>query len=147
MKVILQKDVPHLGTIGDLVKVKDGYGRNFLLPRGLAVLANESNTRQLNHQKRLAQTLAAKQKAAAEAAAKTIESTPVAFQLEAGEDDKLFGSVTSRDIAEALAAKGVDVDRRKMTIDGALKEIGSFDVPVELGSGVTENIRVLIEKT
>ena len=70
MKVILQKDVPNLGTIGDLVKVKDGYGRNFLLPRGLAVLANESNTRQLNHQKRLAQTLAAKQKAAAEAAAK-----------------------------------------------------------------------------
>ena len=146
MKVILQKDVPHLGTIGDLVKVKDGYGRNFLLPRGLAVLANESNTRQLNHQKRLAQTLAAKQKAAAAAAAKTISSTPVAFKLEAGEDDKLFGSVTSRDIAEALAAKGVEVDRRKMTIDGALKEIGSFDVPVELGSGVTANIRVLIEK-
>ena len=146
MKVILQKDVPHLGTIGDLVKVKDGYGRNFLLPRGLAVLANESNTRQLNHQKRLAQTLAAKQKAAAEAAAKTIASTPVAFKLEAGEDDKLFGSVTSRDIAEALAAKGVEVDRRKMTIDGALKEIGSFDVPVELGSGVTASIRVLIEK-
>ena len=146
MKVILQKDVPHLGTIGDLVKVKDGYGRNFLLPRGLAVLANESNTRQLNHQKRLAQTLAAKQKAAAEAAAKTIASTPVAFKLEAGEDDKLFGSVTSRDIAEALAAKGVEVDRRKMTIDGALKEIGSFDIPVELGSGVTANIRVLIEK-
>ena len=146
MKVILQKDVPHLGTIGDLVKVKDGYGRNFLLPRGLAVLANESNTRQLNHQKRVAQTLAAKQKAAAEAAAKTIASTPVAFKLEAGEDDKLFGSVTSRDIAEALAAKGVDVDRRKMTIEGALKEIGSFDVPVELGSGVTANIRVLIEK-
>ena len=146
MKVILQKDVPHLGTIGDLVKVKDGYGRNFLLPRGLAVLADESNTRQLNHQKRLAQTLAAKQLAAAEAAAKTIESTPVAFKLEAGEDDKLFGSVTSRDIAEALAAKGVDVDRRKMTIEGALKEIGSFDVPVELGSGVTASIRVLIEK-
>ena len=146
MKVILQKDVPHLGTIGDLVKVKDGYGRNFLLPRGLAVLANESNTRQLNHQKRLAQTLAAKQKAAAEAAAKTIASTPVAFKLEAGEDDKLFGSVTSRDIAEALAAKGVEIDRRKMTIDGALKEIGSFDIPVELGSGVTANIRVLIEK-
>ena len=146
MKVILQKDVPHLGTIGDLVKVKDGYGRNFLLPRGLAVLANESNTRQLNHQKRLAQTLAAKQKAAAEAAAETIGATPVAFKLEAGEDDKLFGSVTSRDIAEALAAKGVEVDRRKMTIDGSLKEIGSFDIPVELGSGVTANIRVLIEK-
>jgi large subunit ribosomal protein L9 len=105
MKVILQKDVPHLGVIGDLVKVKDGYGRNYLLPRGLAVLANESNTRQLNHQKRVAQTLAAKQLAAAEAAAKTISSTPVAFKLEAGEDEKLFGSVTSRDIAEALAAK------------------------------------------
>jgi large subunit ribosomal protein L9 len=146
MKVILQKDVAHLGTIGDLVKVKDGYGRNYLLPRGLAVLANESNTRQLNHQKRLAQTLAAKQKAVAEAYAKTINSTPVAFKLEAGEDEKLFGSVTSRDIAEALLAKGVEVDRRKMTIDGALKEIGSFEIPVELGSGVTANIRVLIEK-
>ena len=146
MKVILQKDVAHLGTIGDLVKVKDGYGRNYLLPRGLAVLANESNTRQLNHQKRLAQTLAAKQKAVSEAYAKTINSTPVAFKLEAGEDEKLFGSVTSRDIAEALSAKGVEIDRRKMTIDGALKEIGSFEIPVELGSGVTANIRVLIEK-
>jgi large subunit ribosomal protein L9 len=146
MKVILQNDVPHLGTIGDLVKVKDGYGRNFLLPRGLAVLADESNTRQLNHQKRLAQTLAAKQLSVAEAAGKHIESTPVAFKLEAGEDDKLFGSVTSRDIAEALAAKGIEVDRRKMSIDGGLKEIGSFDIPVELGSGVTANIRVLIEK-
>jgi large subunit ribosomal protein L9 len=146
MKVILQKDVANLGNIGDLVKVKDGYGRNFLLPRGLAVLADESNTRQLNHQKRLAKTLAAKQLAAAEAAAKTIESTPVAFKLEAGEDDKVFGSVTSRDIAEALAAKGVEVDRRKMAMEGALKEIGSFDVAVDLGSGVTANIRVLIEK-
>jgi len=146
MKVILQKDVAHLGTIGDLVKVKDGYGRNYLLPRGLAVLANESNTRQLNHQKRLAQTLAAKQKAVSEAYAKTINSTPVAFKLEAGEDEKLFGSVTSRDIAEALSAKGVEIDRRKMTMDGALKEIGSFEIPVELGSGVTANIRVLIEK-
>jgi large subunit ribosomal protein L9 len=146
MKVILQKDVPHLGVIGDLVKVKDGYGRNYLLPRGLAVLANESNTRQLNHQKRVAQTLAAKQLAAAEAAAKTISSTPVAFKLEAGEDEKLFGSVTSRDIAEALAAKGVEVDRRKMSMDGALKEIGSHDVSVDLGSGVTATIRVLIEK-
>ncbi len=146
MKVILQKDVPHLGVIGDLVKVKDGYGRNYLLPRGLAVLANESNTRQLNHQKRVAQTLAAKQLAAAEAAAKTISSTPVAFKLEAGEDEKLFGSVTSRDIAEALAAKGVDVDRRKMNMDGALKEIGSHEVSVDLGSGVTATIRVLIEK-
>ena len=146
MKVILQKDVTHLGTIGDLVKVKDGYGRNYLLPRGLAVLANESNTRQLNHQRRLAQTLAAKQQAVAEAYAKTINSTPVAFKLEAGEDEKLFGSVTSRDITEALAAKGVEIDRRKMTMDGALKEIGSFEIPVELGSGVTANIRVLIAK-
>lgn len=146
MKVILQKDVTHLGTIGDLVKVKDGYGRNYLLPRGLAVLANESNTRQLNHQRRLAQTLAAKQQTVAEAYAKTINSTPVAFKLEAGEDEKLFGSVTSRDIAEALSAKGIEIDRRKMTMDGALKEIGSFEIPVELGSGVTANIRVLIEK-
>jgi len=126
MKVILQQDVANLGTIGDLLKVKDGYGRNYLLPRGLAVLANESNTRQLNHQKRLAQTLAAKQKAVSESYAKTINSTPVAFKLEAGEDEKLFGSVTSRDIAEALSAKGVEIDRRKMTMAGALKEIGSF---------------------
>ncbi len=146
MKVILQKDVPHLGHIGDLVKVKDGYGRNYLLPRGLAVLANESNTRQLNHQKRVAATLAAKQKAAAQEAANVINSTPVAFKLEVGEEGKAFGSVTSRDIAEALAAKGVEVDRRKMSMDSVLKEIGSFEVPVDLGSGVSANIRVLIEK-
>jgi large subunit ribosomal protein L9 len=146
MKVILQQDVANLGTIGDLLKVKNGYGRNYLLPRGLAVLANESNTRQLDHQRRLAQTLAAKQKSVAEAYSKTINSTPVAFKLEAGEDEKLFGSVTSRDIAEALLAKGVEIDRRKMTMAGALKEIGSFEIPVELGSGVTTNIRVLIEK-
>ena len=146
MKVILQKDVANLGKIGDLVKVKDGYGRNFLLPRGLAVLADESNTRKLAHQKRIAQTLAAKQLAAAQELAKQISLTPVAFKLEAGEDGKLFGSVTNKNIAEALSEKGLSVDRHKMHIDGALKEVGSFEVPVALGSGVTASIRVLIEK-
>ena len=146
MKVILQKDVKNLGTIGDLVKVKDGYGRNFLLPRGLAILADERNTRQLAHQKRVARTLAANQLAAAQEAAAQIASTPVAFKLEAGEDDKLFGSVTSRDIADALAAKGISIDRRKLQLDGGLKELGSFKVPVELGSGVTAEVEVLVSR-
>jgi large subunit ribosomal protein L9 len=146
MKVILQKDVKNLGTIGDLVKVKDGYGRNFLLPRGLAILADERNTRQLEHQKRVARTLAAKQLAAAQAAAAAIASTPVAFKLEAGEDDKLFGSVTSRDITEALAAKGINVDRRKLQLEGGLKELGSFKVAVDLGSGVTGEVEVLVSR-
>ena len=98
------------------------------MPRGLAILADERNTRQLEHQKRVARTLAANQLAAATEAAAAIASNPVAFKLEAGEDDKLFGSVTSRDIAEALAEKAT-VDRRKLQLEGGLKELGSFKIP------------------
>jgi large subunit ribosomal protein L9 len=146
MKVILQKDVTNLGNIGDLVKVKDGYGRNYLLPRGLAVLADERNTRQLAHQQRLGQALAAKQMASAQAMADLISSNPVAFKLEAGEDEKLFGSVTSRDIQEALSEKGIEIDRRKLQLDGGLKELGSFKVPVDLGSSVSATVEVLISR-
>ena len=102
MKVILQKDVSNLGKIGDIVRVKNGYGRNYLIPRGLAVIADERNQRVLDHQKRIAQSLATKQRAMVQELADKLQDTTLSFKRESSEDGKLFGSVTKRDIAEEL---------------------------------------------
>src|SRR5512133_2076118 len=105
MKLILREDVENLGRGGEVVDVKPGYGRNFLLPRGLAVLANPKNVKEVEHQKAVASAKAAKLKASAEAVAKRLSDTPVALKRKVGEQDKLYGSVTAMDIAEALAAR------------------------------------------
>lgn len=144
MKVILQKNMKHLGKIGDIVKVKDGYGRNFLLPRGVAILADEKNQRVLNHQKRIARSLAAKETAISEELAAKIKENALSFKMESGDGGKLFGSVTTRDIADALADKGISLDRRKIVLEAPLKEIGRHEVPVSLGHDVVANIIVFI---
>ena len=112
MKLILREDVENLGKGGELVEVKPGYGRNYLLPRGLAVLANPRNVKELEHQKAVAQAKAAKLKASAQAVAKRLSETPVTLKRKVGEQDKLYGSVTALDVAEALAARGLEIDRR-----------------------------------
>src|SRR5574340_719198 len=112
MKLILREDVPNLGKGGQLVEVKPGYGRNYLLPRGLAVAANPKNVKEIEHQKQVATAKAAKMKASAEAVAKRLSETPVTLKRKVGEQEKLYGSVTALDIAEALAAKGMTLDRR-----------------------------------
>lgn len=144
MIVILQKDVPHLGKVGEIVKVKDGYGRNYLVPNGMAVAADERNVRRLEHQKRQAAAKAARVLAEARAAAERISQTAVTIRVQAGEEGKLFGAVTNRDIADALAAEGIEVDRRAIVLDEPLKQIGVFTVTINLAPEVEASVKVYI---
>ncbi len=145
MKLILREDVPNLGRGGDLVEVKRGYGRNFLLPRGLAVLANPRNIREIEHQKQVASAKAAKLKASAEAVAKRLADTPVSLKRKVGEQDKLYGSVTAMDIAEALAGRGLSIDRRSIELPEPIKTTGAFDVPVKLHHDVVGKVKLTVE--
>ncbi len=145
MKLILREDVEHLGKGGELVEVKKGYGRNYLLPRGLAVLANPKNVRELDHQKKMAEAKAAKLRASAEAIAKRLADTPVTLRRKVGEQDKLYGSVTALDIVEALAVRGLQLDRRLIDLPEPLKTIGEFQVPVKLHREVIAMAKVKVE--
>jgi large subunit ribosomal protein L9 len=146
MKVILREDVDHVGKMGDLVTVKDGYARNYLLPRDMAAPATERNVRALEHQKRLIETKRKKERAAAEELVKRLASIPLTFPMQAGEDDKLFGSVTSKDIADALAAKEFVVDRRKIVLDKPIKALGTFAVPIKFSSDIAGEVSVSVVK-
>ncbi len=145
MKLILREDVDNLGKGGELVDVKPGYGRNYLLPRGLAVAANPKNVRELEHQKQVAEAKAAKLRASAQAVAKRLAETPVTLQRKVGEQDKLYGSVTALDIVEALAARGLTLDRRTIDLAEPLKSVGDFEVPVKLHRDVVAKAKVKIE--
>jgi large subunit ribosomal protein L9 len=145
MKLILREDVENLGKGGELVDVKPGFGRNYLLPRGLAVLANQKNVREMEHQKSVAGAKAAKLKASAQAVAKRLSETPVVLRRKVGEQDKLYGSVTALDVAEALAARGLQLDRRDIDLKEPLKTLGDFEVPVKLHSEVVGKAKVKIE--
>ena len=145
MKLILREDVYNLGKGGDLVEVKPGYGRNFLIPGGLAVLANPKNIREVEHQKAVAAAKAAKLKASAEAIAKRLSDTPVSLRRKVGEQDKLYGSVTAMDVAEALAARGLDIDRRTIDLPEPIKTLGDFEVSVKLHSSVVGKVKVKVE--
>ncbi len=145
MKLILREDVDNLGKGGEVVDVKPGYGRNFLLPRGLAVLANPKNLRDIEHQKSVAAAKAAKLKASAQAVAKRLADTPVTLKRKAGEQDKLYGSVTALDVAEALAARGLQIDRRSIELAEPIKTVGEFDVPVKLHHEVVGKVKVTVE--
>ena len=145
MKLILREDVENLGKGGELVEVKPGYGRNYLLPRGLAVLANPRNVKELEHQKGVAQAKAAKLKASAQAVAKRLSETPVTLKRKVGEQDKLYGSVTALDVAEALAARGLEIDRRSIDLADPIKTVGDFEVPVKLHSEVVGKAKVKVE--
>jgi len=144
MKLILREDVENLGRGGDVVDVKPGYGRNFLLPRGLAVTANTKNLREIEHQKAVATAKAAKLKASADAVAKRLSETPVTLKRKVGEQDKLFGSVTALDIAEALAARGLQIDRRSIDLAEPIKTLGDFEVGVKLHHDVIGKAKVKI---
>ena len=145
MKLILREDVYNLGKGGELVEVKAGYGRNFLIPRGLAVLANPKNIREVEHQKAVAAAKAAKLKASAEAIAKRLSDTPVSLRRKVGEQDKLYGSVTAMDIAEALAARGLQIDRRHIDLGEPIKTVGDHEVGVKLHAEVVGKVKVKVE--
>jgi len=146
MEVILKEDVPKLGSRGDVVKVAEGYGRNYLLPHKLAIRSSAANKAVVEQMKEAAVRRSAKEKSGAEELAKRFEGVSVNFTRRSGENDQLFGSVTSGDIAEALAKKGFDVDRRKIQIHDPLKTIGEFTVPIRLHKDVTTHLKVIIDK-
>ena len=146
MEVILKEDVVKLGSRGDVVKVADGYGRNYLLPRKLAIEASAANKAVIEQMKAAAVRRSAKEKTQAEELAKQFDGLSVSFQRRSGEHDQLFGSVTSGDIAEALAKKSFDLDRRKIQLHDPLKTLGEFTVPIRLHKDVTTHLKVVIEK-
>jgi large subunit ribosomal protein L9 len=146
MEVILKEDVAKLGSRGDVVKVAEGYGRNFLLPRKLAVEATKGNKAVIEQMRAAAVRRSAKEKAQAEELLKQFEGLSVDFKRRAGEQDQLFGSVTSSDVAEALEKKGFNVDRRKIQLHESLRTLGEFTIPIKLHKDVTAHLKVVIEK-
>jgi len=142
MKVILREDVPNVGRSGELVSVKPGFGRNYLLPRKLAVLANESNVAQLEHDRAVISARQAKLRGNAEEQAKRINAVSITVARKVGEQEKLFGSVTALDIAEALAAKGQKVDRRHIHLPEPIKTVGTHEVEIRLHRDVAAKIKV-----
>jgi large subunit ribosomal protein L9 len=144
MKVILQEDVKNLGATGDVVDVADGFGRNYLLPRQLAVLADERNTARLDHQRRIAAARQAKVLAEAKELAVKIAGTAVSIKRKAATDDKIFGSVTNHDIAEALAAAGIVVDKRHIVLPEPIRTISVTQVPVKVHAGVDATVKVYV---
>src|SRR5206468_5011971 len=146
MEVNLKDDLMKLGSRVDVVKVAEGYGRNFLLPRKLAIEATTGNKKVVEQMRAAALRRSAKEKAQAEELSKQFDGLSVSFQRRSGENDQLFGSVTSGDIAEALAKKGFNLDRRKIQIHEPLKTVGEFTIPVKLHKDVTAHLKVVIEK-
>lgn len=144
MKVILQADVETLGNTGQILDVADGYGRNYLLPRGFAVLADSRNVRQQAHLQRMAAARHAKELAAANELAAKISATAVSIKRQAGEGDKLHGSVSNIDIAEALAAAGVEVDRKAVVLSEPIRNIGVFQVGVKVMRGIEAKVKVYV---
>jgi large subunit ribosomal protein L9 len=146
MKVILQEKVDNLGSTGDIVRVRDGYARNFLVPRGLAVVADEKNVHRLEHQKRVASARAARLLKEAQELSVKISANNITVKVEAGEDNKLFGSVTNRDISEALAKDGFEVDKKLIVIDEPIRSLGVKVVKVHLHPSVDANLTVYVTK-
>ena len=142
MDVILIEDVPKLGGIGDHVTVKAGYARNYLIPQKLAITANTSNKRRLEHQKRLAAARLAKARANAEGLAKKLEGLTLSVARKVGDQDKLYGSVTSLDLERAMQEQGLELDRRKIELEEPIKALGSYEVPVRLRDDLTATLKV-----
>jgi len=141
MQVILTQDVDHLGKAGELVSVKSGYGRNYLLPRGLAVTATVKNKNQLEHDRAVIERRIAKERESAQGMADRLNGMTLQFERLIGEDEKMFGSVTSRDIAEQLKRAGVDLDHRRIELDQPVKALGKYEVPVRLQASVTAALK------
>jgi len=146
MQVILKTSVEKLGQEGDMVAVADGYARNYLIPRKLAVEATGKNRRALEHEKRIVTDLVAKEKKDAERLAVEIANLSCTIRMQAGENDRLFGSVTALDIAAALEEQNIEIDRRKILLDEPIKELGVFTVPAKIHPDVTADIKVWVVK-
>jgi large subunit ribosomal protein L9 len=144
MEVILREHVDNLGRRGDLVKVADGYARNYLLPRKLALLATAGNKKVIEREKEKFDVKEAEEQKVAQAVADRLASVEIEIARKVGETDALFGSVTNADVAESLAAKGFDIDRRKVQLHDPIKKLGEFTVPVKLHRDVVVSLKVKV---
>lgn len=144
MQVILKQNVQSLGKAGDAVKVSDGYARNFLIPKGFAIEANFKNLGVLEHEKKMIQIKAEKEKKSAEAMAEKFNGATCTIRRRVGEQEKLFGSVNTKDIQEALRSQSLEVNRKSILLDEPIRELGEFPVTIKLPAGVTAEIRVLV---
>ena len=144
MQIILTQDVANLGAAGELVSVRPGYGRNYLVPNGMAVSATAANVHRLEHDKRVIARKVAKERAGAEGIAERINAVTLQFDRQVGEDDKLFGSVTSRDISEQLKKTGIEIDHRWVVMDQPIKALGKYEVAVKLASGVVAQVKFFV---
>jgi large subunit ribosomal protein L9 len=146
MEVILREDVAHLGHIGDIVKVRAGYARNYLLPRGLATVADKRNLRVLEHEKRIVEERRKRALGAAEVLGKQLAELRIVINARAGEEGKLFGSVTNIDIERQLAEQGYSVERRRIRLDEPIKALGEHRVPITLTGGLQCEVTVVVER-
>ena len=146
MEVILREHVENLGRRGDVVKVADGYARNFLLPRKLALTVTDSNKRQIERERKIVEVRESEERQTAEALATRVSQTEIAIARRVGETEALYGSVTAADIAEGLAAKGLEIERRRIHLPEPIKQLGEFTVPVRLHRDVTADVKVVVVK-
>jgi large subunit ribosomal protein L9 len=146
MQIILREDVPSLGKAGEVVKVSEGYGRNFLLPRKKAMIATDGNLKRLEAEKQIIDAKREKAKSAAEAEAQRIAALPITLEKQAGEEDKIFGSVSTRDIAAALEAHQVKIDRRLIRIKEPIRAVGEHTVELHLHHDVVVPLKVTVVK-
>ena len=145
MDVLLKEDVEHLGHRGQVVRVRAGYGRNYLLPHGLAIEASAGNRRMIDEQQRVLAKREQREKASAQGEAVKLDGLELRFERRVGEHGILYGSVTALDVAEALAGRGLDIDRRSIDLGEPIKTVGDFEVPVKLHSEVVGKVKVKVE--
>jgi large subunit ribosomal protein L9 len=146
MRVILREDLDNLGAAGEVVTVRDGYGRNYLLPRGLAALATEKDVAKLEHERRTIAVRAAKQAKELAGEVEKLQKVSVSLSRATGEGDKLYGSVNNRDIADALKEQGVSIDAKKIDLPEPIKSLGMTEVPIKLGKDAVAKIKVWVVK-
>ena len=146
MKVILQKDIPNLGEAGDIKEVADGYARNYLIPKKLVIIANESSQKAIAHQERLVKLKKEKRKKYTEKISEALSNVEIRIGAHVGEEDKLFGSVTAIDIAKKLKELGYEIDKRKIHLDEPIKKLGEYEIPLKLDEGLQITIKVYVEK-
>ena len=144
MKLLLKEDVRGLGICGDEVDVKDGYGKNFLIPNGQAIVATPKNLKQFNHQKNIVQARLKKVKISAEAQAQKIGKVVCIFKKKAGDNGKIFGAVTTQEISESLRGHGIELDRRKLQLKEPIKSLGDFEISVRLHPEVTATVKITV---
>lgn len=146
MEVILRDHVEHVGERGEIVKVADGYARNYLLPRNLALPATDANRKRVERERKIVEAREAEERGAANAIATRLNALDVAITRRVGENDQLYGSVTNADIADALKAKGFEIDRRKILLPDPLKALGETTVPIKLHRDVTAQVKISVVK-